>query len=244
MNERVIMLILFLLCMGSVIYARNNNDRRDVKEVVGKGDKDEGEGTYNPKNAWMFVDSRRRVLPDIDVEAHFASVENNILSDIHNYHMVGQTSVTEENNEEDNDEYVISRFTPSRAIWGVGDDYGVAVDTLKEDDEYVDTEDSYYAESTNTVQSAWVEDRQLSTVGVGGQGQGSIQGGGQKGHSVLGITANSAIGLLGLLLFINILRDVIAQITGRRRRRRREEEVDYGAQISYILQAINKDFAA
>ena len=25
-----------------------------------------GEGTYNPKSAWMFVDSRRRVLPDID----------------------------------------------------------------------------------------------------------------------------------------------------------------------------------
>ena len=38
-------------------------------------------------------------------------------------------------------------------------------DTLEEDDEYEDTEDSYYAESTNTVQSAWVEDRQLSTVG-------------------------------------------------------------------------------
>ena len=41
---------------------------------------------------------------------------------------------------------------------------------------------------------------------VGGQGQGPVQGGGQGGHSVLGITANSAIGLLGLLLFINILR--------------------------------------
>ena len=25
-----------------------------------------GDGTYNPKSAWMFVDSRRRVLPDID----------------------------------------------------------------------------------------------------------------------------------------------------------------------------------
>ena len=25
-----------------------------------------GQGTYNPKSAWMFVDSRRRVLPDID----------------------------------------------------------------------------------------------------------------------------------------------------------------------------------
>ena len=27
-----------------------------------------GEGTYNPKSAWMFVDSRRRVLPDINGE--------------------------------------------------------------------------------------------------------------------------------------------------------------------------------
>ena len=26
----------------------------------------EGEGTYNPKSAWMIVDSRRRVLPDIN----------------------------------------------------------------------------------------------------------------------------------------------------------------------------------
>ena len=72
MNERVLMFILFLLCMDSVIYARNNNDRRDVKEIVGKGDKDEGEGTYNPKNAWIFVDSRRRVLPDIDGKTFLA----------------------------------------------------------------------------------------------------------------------------------------------------------------------------
>ena len=58
------------------------------------------------------------------MEAHFASVENNILSDIHNYHMVGQTTVTEDDDEEDNDEYVISRFTPSRSVWGLGEDYG------------------------------------------------------------------------------------------------------------------------
>ena len=38
-------------------------------------------------------------------------------------------------------------------------------DTLGEDDEYEDTEDTYYAESTNTVQSVRVEDRQLSTLG-------------------------------------------------------------------------------
>lgn len=49
-------------------------------------------GTYNPKSAWMMVDSRRRVLPDIDVEEHFASVESHILSDIHNYH-VGEFQV-------------------------------------------------------------------------------------------------------------------------------------------------------
>ena len=24
------------------------------------------QGTYNPRSAWMLVDSRRRVLPDID----------------------------------------------------------------------------------------------------------------------------------------------------------------------------------
>lgn len=50
-------------------------------------------GTYNPKSAWMMVDSRRRVLPDIDVEEHFASVESHILSDIHNYH-VGEFQVS------------------------------------------------------------------------------------------------------------------------------------------------------
>ena len=30
---------------------------------------DSDQGTYNPKSAWMFVDSRRRVLPDIDGES-------------------------------------------------------------------------------------------------------------------------------------------------------------------------------
>ena len=32
----------------------------------GKVNIEKGDGTYNPKSAWMFVDSRRRVLPDID----------------------------------------------------------------------------------------------------------------------------------------------------------------------------------
>ena len=31
-----------------------------------------GQGTYNPKSAWMVVDSRRRVLPDIDGR-HFSN---------------------------------------------------------------------------------------------------------------------------------------------------------------------------
>lgn len=39
------------------------------------------------------------------------------------------------------------------------------VDTLGQDNEYEDTEDTYYAESTNTIQSVRVEDRQLSTLG-------------------------------------------------------------------------------
>ena len=63
------------------------------------------------------------------VEAHFASVENHILSDIHNYHMAGQQmrqtdraeepeDVAEDNWEEEHmDQYIISRFTPERASW-------------------------------------------------------------------------------------------------------------------------------
>ena len=62
------------------------------------------------------------------MEAHFASVENHILSDIHNYHMVGQTSVTENDNDEKADddntdnEYMISRFSPDRSSWRLGED--------------------------------------------------------------------------------------------------------------------------
>ena len=37
----------------------NHNATSQIQRV-------QGEGTYNPKSAWMFVDSRRRVLPDID----------------------------------------------------------------------------------------------------------------------------------------------------------------------------------
>ena len=56
-------------------------------------------------------------------------MENQILSDIHNYHMAGQQmrqtdraeepeDVAEDNwKEEHMDQYVISRFTPERASW-------------------------------------------------------------------------------------------------------------------------------
>ena len=62
-------------------------DFHKLREGAGSFRSMQGGGTYNPKSAWMMVDSRRRVLPDIDVEEHFASVESHILSDIHNYHM-------------------------------------------------------------------------------------------------------------------------------------------------------------
>ena len=66
------------------------------------------------------------------VEAHFASVENHILSDIHSYHMMGQQmtqseeedEIAEDNwEEEHSDQYVISRFTPDRSSWRSEDDY-------------------------------------------------------------------------------------------------------------------------
>jgi hypothetical protein len=40
--------------------------RRETEQRAEQEGKDGGEGTYNPKSAWMFVDSRRKVLPDID----------------------------------------------------------------------------------------------------------------------------------------------------------------------------------
>jgi len=81
-----------------------------------------GQGTYNPKSAWMFVDSRRRVLPDIDVESHFASVENNILSDIRNFHMKMIQAKVDNTTEilqpkPNQDQYLISSFVPERRRW-------------------------------------------------------------------------------------------------------------------------------
>ena len=54
--------LLCLTCFDIVIcgWGRKVGDTRETEEI------DDGEGTYNPKNARMFVDSRRRVLPDID----------------------------------------------------------------------------------------------------------------------------------------------------------------------------------
>ena len=56
------------------------------------------------------------------VEAHFASVENHILSDIHSYHSqqmnIDRSSAEDkEMSEEQMDQYIISRFTPERASW-------------------------------------------------------------------------------------------------------------------------------
>ena len=78
------------------------------------------------------------------VEAHFASVENNILSDIRNYHMMGQQmskssshettdEMSESDEEEENmDQYIISRFTPERASWRSQDPPDGATDSAEE----------------------------------------------------------------------------------------------------------------
>ena len=62
--------LLFLLSLNIVICARGWGrkvvDISETEEKDAVEHTDDGEGTYNPKNAWMFVDSRRRVLPDID----------------------------------------------------------------------------------------------------------------------------------------------------------------------------------
>merc|ERR1712209_144560 len=89
-----------------------------------------------------------------------------------------------------------------------GQNYAV---TRRQDyyDPYEDSQPSYNDHHVITRHQMGA-DRQLATLGV-------TPG---LGHSVFGITANSAIGLLGLLLFINILSDVISQITGGGRRRR------------------------
>ena len=99
----------------------------------------EGEGTYNPKSAWMIVDSRRRVLPDIDgnfdhtlklkpnsvndtVREHFKSVENHILSDIHSYHMKNKENLQrklQEETKKEKDQFLKSRFIPSRESWSL-----------------------------------------------------------------------------------------------------------------------------
>lgn len=165
---------------------------RKVEEREGGSEwKEDGEGTYNPKSAWMIVDSRRRVLPDIDVEAHFASVENHILSDIHSYHSqqmnIDRSSAEDkEMSEEQMDQYIISRFTPERASWRsqepeeeeASDSGAQWWDSQEEDvaearqgvgqfDEYLDSQtDSSYAETVNTVQSVDVVDRQFTTVGL------------------------------------------------------------------------------
>merc|ERR1719483_446880 len=231
---------LSLLCFHTVISARGWG--RKVGNIREKEEKDmveetkDGEGTYNPKNAWMFVDSRRRVLPDIDVEAHFASVENHILSDIHSYHMVGQQMTQSEeeddiaeNNweEEHSDQYVISRFAPDRSSWRSDDDYwwdkqdeAEARVGVGQSEDYLDSEtegDSSYAETVNTVQSVEVADRQFTTVGLPFPSQ-ATTGWAQT------VVNGSAVALLAFLFLLNLTQDVIAQITGRRKRRKKRED--------------------
>ena len=52
---------LFLL---NLLTARGSTDPADPADAVSGG-------TYDPRNAWLLVDSRRRVLPDIDISEHF-----------------------------------------------------------------------------------------------------------------------------------------------------------------------------
>lgn len=259
MKEELILYVMCFQCFDHVKclndWGRSGDVMREAKELVNEDDQDDGEGTYNPKNAWMFVDRRRRVLPDIDVEAHFASVENHILSDIHSYHMVGEARVSEDDNkiadddwdEEDNDEYVISRFTPDRNIWRGADDYGWDVDPVAEarvgeselgDYQYEDSQDSSYGETVNTVQSVEIADRQFTTVGLPAASQ---PGTGWAQTFVNG----SAVALLAFLFLLNLTQDVIAQITGKRRKRRRrdEEGISYKNNFSEVLEflTINED---
>jgi hypothetical protein len=53
-----------VMCAG--LWGRKVGARRETERGDEEKGKEAGEGTYNPKSAWMFVDSRRRVLPDID----------------------------------------------------------------------------------------------------------------------------------------------------------------------------------
>ena len=53
-----------VMCAG--LWGRKVGARRETEQRSEQEGKEDGEGTYNPKSAWMFVDSRRRVLPDID----------------------------------------------------------------------------------------------------------------------------------------------------------------------------------
>ena len=70
LNKLVRMFLVSMLSLDIVICAglwgRKVGTRRETERRVEEESKEDGEGTYNPKSAWMFVDSRRRVLPDID----------------------------------------------------------------------------------------------------------------------------------------------------------------------------------
>ena len=69
-NKLVRMFLVTLLSLDIVmcagLWGRKVGVRRETERRSEQEGKEDGEGTYNPKSAWMFVDSRRRVLPDID----------------------------------------------------------------------------------------------------------------------------------------------------------------------------------
>jgi len=63
------------------------------------------------------------------------------------------------------------------------------------------------------------------------------------GYSVMGVDADSAVGLLGLLLFINLLRDVIQTVSDssrRRRKKRRKRQMKFSIPNSNPFLKVNK----
>ena len=69
-DRQTMLMFLFLLLLIATSLATDHWGAKVGRERVSslrRGEGREGtQGTYNPRSAWMFVDSRRRVLPDID----------------------------------------------------------------------------------------------------------------------------------------------------------------------------------
>ena len=66
------LLLLSLLSLTSGQWGAKVGRGRVGSERRGQGGQGGQGGTYNPKSAWMFVDSRRRVLPDIDGTIYYS----------------------------------------------------------------------------------------------------------------------------------------------------------------------------